>query len=180
MRSSRKLTPWVAAVACFTCTHVNACHVTIHYTKAQIEAAHVRLYEQDVRVQALDPTNFDLKHPQIGQMLSSQQYYEQELLAWKSKPERFEHENPALWHVLDGDMLFHKRHPFQPSIISVPTGWLPPGNPGAMPTGGGQPGGGIFDPGIQPAGVPEPSSVILGLTAVIMSVVAVISRWRSR
>lgn len=171
MRSLANVTPWVAAVACLTFTRVNACHVTI-YTKAEVEAAHVSLYEHDVKARDLNPTGFDQKNPKIGELLGSQQYYQQELQAWQSKPMRFEHENPTLWHVLDGDMRYHKTHPFGPSILPVPIGPWPTGDRAPVPLGGAQPGGGISNPEIQPSCVPEPASGVLMLTAVALGLVA--------
>ncbi len=173
--------PWVAAVVFLTCARTEACHVPVHYTKAEIEAADVRLYERDVHSRDLDITRFDHKHPLIGQVLGSQQFYEQELHDWKSHPGLFDHKHPGLSRVLEGDMLYHEKHPFDsPSLTGVPPS-CHTGNPGGtVPTLPGQPGGAHPDSGIDTASVPEPASGVLAVAALIVGVFVAVRRSRSR
>jgi hypothetical protein len=179
MRILGKVTPWIAAAVFLTCARTKACHVVVHYSKAQIEAADLRLYERDVHTRDLDITRFDQKHPLIGQVLGNQQFYEQELHAWQSHPGRFDHEHPGLSRVLEGDMLYHKKHPYEPPSLTVPPELSQPGNSsGCVPLGPGQPGGSNPDTGTHLASVPEPASGILALTALIVGVV--VARRRSR
>jgi MYXO-CTERM domain-containing protein len=180
MRNLGKITPWVAAAVFLTCARAKACHVAVRYSEAQIEAADIRLYERDVHTRDLDITRFDHKHPLIGQVLGNQQFFEQELHDWKSHPGLFDREHPGLARVLEGEMLFQKKHPFEPSISTIPLGPLYPGNHGgAFPPGPGQPGDGNSDAVIHTASVPEPTSGILALAALIAGLFAAMRRSRS-
>jgi hypothetical protein len=175
-----KFTPWVAAAVFLTCARTNACHVAVHYSKAQIEAADIRLYERDVHTRDLDITRFDQKHHLLGQVLGSQQFFEQEWHDWKSHPGLFNHEHPGLSRILEGDMLYHKKHPIEPSTSTIAPSALHPGNPGVpvLPATE-QPGGGNPDSGTHMASVPEPSSGVLALTALIGGLYAAFRRSRS-
>jgi MYXO-CTERM domain-containing protein len=180
MRSLGTVTPWIATAVFLTCARTKACPVVVHYSKAQIEAADLRLYERDVHTRDLDITRFDQKHPLIGQVLGNQQFYEQELHAWQSHPAVFDHEHPGLSRVLEGDMLYHKKHPYEPPTLTVPPEVSQPGNcGGCVPSGPGQPGDSNPDTGIQTASVPEPATGVLALTALIVGLVAARRRPRS-
>jgi hypothetical protein len=180
MRILGKVTPWIAAAVFLTCARTKACHVVVHYSKAQIEAADLRLYERDVHTRDLDITRFDQKHPLIGQVLGNQQFYEQELHAWQSHPGRFDHEHPGLSRVLEGDLLYHKKHPYEPPTLTVPSEPSQPGNcGGSVPPGQVQPGNSNPDTGIHTASVPEPATGVLALTALIIGLVAARRRSRS-
>jgi hypothetical protein len=175
-----RITGWFAAVVCLMSVQTRACHVVIHYTKAEIEAANIRLYERDVSERDRDITGFDQRHGLLGEVLGSQQFYEQELQAWKSHPGRFDLEHPGLGRVIDGEMLYDKKHPFEPSVLPLPPELLHPGGPGD-PGGSeqktpGQPGGGGSGFQFQTASVPEPASGVLGFTALIVGLVAMIGR----
>jgi hypothetical protein len=182
LRGRGRITGWIAAVVCSTCVQTRACHVQVHFTKAEVDAANIRLYDRDVSERDRDITGFDQKHGMLGEVLGSQQFYEQELLAWKSHPVRFEHEHPGLGRVIDGDMLFHAKHPFEPSITVVPSGLLQPGDSGGtVPKTPGQPGGGIVTSQSQISSVPEPASGVLGFTALVVGLlVAALRRQQSK
>jgi hypothetical protein len=186
MRSFGKVTPLVVAALFLMCARTKACHVAIHYSKAQIEAADIRLYEKDVHTRDLNTTRFDHKHALLGQILGNQQFYEQELHAWQSHPGLFNHEHPGLSRVLEGDLLYHKKHPFEPPTVTSPSGSSHPDNSGdVVPPGSCQPGGGNSDganpgTGIHTASVPEPASGALALTALIVGLVAASRRSRTK
>jgi hypothetical protein len=159
---------WVSAPA-------EACSVQIHFSKSQIEAAHIALYEREEKLWDQNPAPFDLKHPLLGELLSNQGVYDNLLQNWESHPVRFEHQNSFLWRVLDGDMLYHEKHPFEPAI-SPSTGNVLPlevsgqGNPG-NPQGVQKPSGGS-----DIASVPEPSAGVLMLSAPIAGLLGAASR----
>ena len=167
---------WLAAIGFSTCVQARACEVTIHYTKAEIEAANIRLYERDVYERDRDITGFDQRRPMLGEVLGNQQFYEQELQAWKAHPVRFKHEHHSLWRVVDGERLYDKRHGIEPLVAVVPNGLLHSG--GSNPTPDGQPGGGGSGIPVHASAVPEPSSGVLGLTALIVGLLAWVGRTR--
>jgi hypothetical protein len=180
MRILGKVTPWIAAAVFLTCERSKACHVAVHYSKAQIEAADIRLYERDVHTRDLDVTRFDHNHPLLGKVLGHQQFFEQELHAWQSHPGVFDHEHPGLSRVLEGDLLYHKKHPYEPPTLTVPSEPSHPDNSGGLvPPGPGQPGGSNPDTGTHTASVPEPATGVLALTALIVGLVAARRRSRS-
>jgi hypothetical protein len=110
-------------------------------------------------------------------LLSDQAVYEELLEKWKEHPARFERNHLCLWHLLDGDMLYHMRHPFVPAF--VPAGDLPVHSETGNPQGGGEsgnhhdegPGGGIHS-----TSVPEPSSAALLVSAAILVLLAAAGR----
>jgi len=174
MRGRGRAAAWLAAIVFSTCVQARACHVSIHYTKAEIDAANIRLYERDVYERDRDITGFDQRHGMLGEVLGNQQFFEQELQAWKSHPGQFEQEHHNLWRVIDGETLYDRRHGIEPSVVVAPTATLHPGGSGgSIPTPDGQPGGGGGSgPPVQPSAVPEPSSVVLGFTALIVGLLA--------
>ena len=181
MRGLGKSTVSIVAIVLTLCTPTWACHQIIRYTKAEIETANVRLYEHEVSQRARDISGFDQKHGLIGAMLGNQRVYEQELQAWKSHPGRFKREHHRLWRLLDGDMLYHKKRPYETSISQIPPGLLPPGQSGGGgPTPPNPPHGG--NPGfpVHPASVPEPASGVLALTALAAGVLTAIRRMRTK
>jgi hypothetical protein len=155
------------SVACLFVTggHVRACHTEIHYTKAQIQAAEIKLYEHAV-----------IKNVALGNEQTLQQ-----LLAERSlHPRLFAAEHPELLKELKGDMLYHKKHPFSspivltapitpvtssPSVPRVPPDIVPPGSPAGSPPGSEPP---TSSGQLSGASVPEPSSGLLGLTGVVI------------
>ena len=173
-----KIAGWSVAFVSLLCVQTRACHVQIHYTKAEIDAAEIRRYESDMRERDRDITGFDARHGLLGEVLGSQQIFEQELQAWKSHTDQFELEHPSLWRVIEGDLLFHKKHPFDPSVVVVPSGLLHPGDPSdPVITPAGLPG--RRKPGfppIHPAVVPEPSSGVLGLMALTIGLLVTLVR----
>ena len=179
MRGRARAAVWSVAIVFLACVPARACHVTIVYTKAEIEAANIRLYERDVHDRDRDITGFDQRRGMLGEVLGNQQFYEQELQAWKSHPERFEHEHRSLWRVIEGERLYDKRHGIEPSIAVIPTGLVHSGGTGgSIPTPDGQPVGGGSGVPVHPSAVPEPSSGVLGLTALIGGLFVWIARRR--
>ena len=180
MRSLGKITPWVAAALFLLCARAKACHVAVHYSKAEIEAADIRLYKRDVQNRDLDTTRFDEKHPLLGEVLGNQQVFEQEFHDWKSHPYLFNREHPGLSRVLEGDMLYHKKHPFEPSTVTIPVEVLNPTHTGGpVPPGSVQPAGGSPGNGIHAGSVPEPASGVMALTALVVGLAAAVKRSRS-
>jgi hypothetical protein len=172
--------PRVAAAVLLICAPTKACHVAVHYSKAQIDAADIRLYERDVRTRDRDITLFDQRHPLLGQVLGNQQVYERELHDWKSHPGLFDREHPGLSRVLEGDMLYHKKHPFESPTLIVPPELLQPGSTSdTVRPPSGSAGAGNTDSGIVTASVPEPASGVLAFTALIAGLVAATRRVRS-
>jgi len=167
----------VAAVTVWGSVPAEACHVQIHYTKSEIDAAHIALYEHEEKLQDNNPTGFDQKHPLLGQLLSNQEVHDNLLQQFESHPKHFEHQYPFLWKVLDGDRLDHEKHPFAPPISPSPVNIVPitedsqgnPGDPGIH--GGSKPGGG---PSV--GSVPEPSTGVLMLSALIAGLLGAASR----
>ena len=72
-----------AAVGVWMGAGVQACSTHVHITRADIEGADLRLYERDVAARDRNITLFDERHPLIGRLLGDQQFYEQELAAWR-------------------------------------------------------------------------------------------------
>src|SRR5271156_4163952 len=116
MLRMREIVGLAAIVAICGGIPAEACHTDVHYTKTQIDDARIRLYEHEDRLWDKDPAGFEQKAPLVGQLLSSQQVYEDLLQDFEAHPKRFEHQYPFLWRVLDGDILFHEKHPFEPPI----------------------------------------------------------------
>ncbi len=132
-----------------------------------------------VQARDLDTTRFDHEHRLIGHALGNQQYYEQELHKWEAHPGLFAQEHLCLSRVLEGDMLYHERYPVQPSTATLPQEVSSLGNSGgAVPPSLEPPGDSHPDTGIPIASVPEPSSGILAVAALIVSLCAGIQRSR--
>ena len=146
--------------------------------KAEIEAAtNLRFYEREVVLRNMAPKKFDEVHRLGGRMLSDESVYLKLLAEWKEHPARFEHDHRCLWHVLQGDMIYHEMH--HPVPPSVPTLVIHGGNPvvteDGRPGGGGSSGcppGGGSGGGIHTTSVPEPSSAALLLSALVIVVLA--------
>jgi hypothetical protein len=55
---------------------------------------------------------------------------------WSSHSGLFDHNHPGLSRALEGDMLDHEKHPFEPSTVTVPPEVLHPTNTsGTVPPG---------------------------------------------
>jgi hypothetical protein len=182
MHYLRNVTLWFLVLVVSSCLAVrtSACHVTIHYTKAQIEAADLRLYERDLSAWNRNPTTFDEKKPAIRELLGSQQVYENDLAERNSHPVKFEYEHSYLSKVLEGDVLYHEKHPNLPPLLLLPPGVVDAPDPN-QPTHSSEPGGGgtppptsSGQPGVGAASVPEPSSGVLILTPTILGLVMLI------
>jgi hypothetical protein len=173
----REMVSIVTALTVWSSVPTEAGSVQIHHSESEIEAANIALYEREVGLRDEHPARFDHKHPLLGQLLSNQAVYEHLLQKFESHPKRFEHYHPFLWRVLDGDWLYHEKHPFEPPISPPPVDIPPikengrgdPGNPGknGVPVSGGGP---------DVASVPEPSTGVLMLSALVAGVLGAVSR----
>ena len=87
--------------------------VHVGVSKAEVQAARVRLYEHEMHVRAEDPKAFDQKYHLLGKVLASEQGYNEFLKEHMFSKLLCVH-TPFLWRVVDGDILYHKIHPFGP------------------------------------------------------------------
>ena len=149
-------------------------------SKAEVQQARVELYEHEMHVRGKDPAAFDHKLPVLGKILASEQGYDQFLSEHTFRKLLCEH-TPFLWRVVDGDILYHKVHPF---VITrrVPDGVpnlhfdVPPSIAGFQgrdndPGGSGGSGGSF-----HPNAVPEPSSWVLLAGGATLALVAATRR----
>ncbi len=177
MRRSRGLIYAVAMSVLSTAEFAGACSIQVRYTQHEINEAREKLYEREFQLWDRDPTYFDLKDPLLGELLSSRSFFETELEKWKSHPIAFEHENPFLWRVLDGDWLYHEKHPFpalNPMLPIDPPAGPAPWEPGPIdpdPQGKHKVGGSLSPASSGP--IPEPSAALLMLTGLILSLLGV-------
>jgi len=174
MKITRDMVLMIAVGTVWVNVAAKACHVTIHYTKAEIDEAHIRLYEHEERLMDKNPAGFDQKYPLLDQMLSNHGVYLNLLQGFESHRKVFEHQNPFLWRVLDGDMLYHEKHPFAPPISPTPVSGNPfdkggPGTPGI-------PGGPGPSPDFGGGSVPEPPAGILMFSALIAGLLGAAAR----
>jgi hypothetical protein len=163
-------------------------------TKAEVRAARILLYEHEMSVFDKDPTRFDEHHPVLGRILASEQGFDA-FLAKHTFPRLLCKHTPFLWRVIDGDILYHRLHPFAVPTSGSESGptppggstsdGTPPGGTGTTPDGGGPGGhdpgsgggsGGGSGPTIRPASVPEPSSGILMVSGVTLALIAAFRR----
>ena len=148
---------------------------SVRVTKAEDQAARIRLYEHEMKLRSLDPAHFDHKYPTLGKVLASEQGFDN-FLAKHTFPRLLCVNTPFLWRVIAGDIFYHKLHPWQTTTADsggAPT--FPSGDPpGGSPAGG----PGTTDPGgtggttVQVNSVPEPSSLVLlgsGLTLALVA-----------
>jgi hypothetical protein len=153
--------------------------VHIGFTKAEVQAARVELYVHEMHLRAEDPTSFDHKYPVLGKILASEHGFD-EFLAKHTFARLLCKHTPFLWRVIDGDILYHKVHPFAP-------GPLIPNSMPAMHTDGPQWAGGAggqghdHDPGgagggIPSNAVPEPSSWVLTVTGLAFTLLILARR----
>ena len=171
------------ALAPFVLSSERASAGSVNYTKAEVQAARILLYEHEMGVYNRDPTRFDEHHPVLGRILASEAGYDA-FLAKHTFPRLLCVHTPFLWRVIDGDILYHKLHPFAkpPSVPDTapapPAGDSPdvepPGGNGG-PAGGGGPGGGSGGT-IHQASVPEPSSFVILATGCGLALLAAIRR----
>jgi len=177
MRCLGKVGPFATAIIVWLGAGAEAGSIQLHHDRAKIEAADLRFYERQVMLRDLDPQKFDRVHPLGGRLLSSEAVYEKLLREWEEHPGRFEHDHECVWHVLDGDMIYHELHPYVPSV-DLPfhsDQGSPPVSGGSGNHDDGGPGGGPGG-GIHPASVPEPSSAALLVSALVVVLLAAACR----
>ena len=157
--------------------YARAGSVDIHLSKAGVEAARIRLYEHEMNLRAQDPASFDRKHPVLGKLLTGEKGLDDFL-----RQRTFHHgllcvHTPFIWRVVDGDILYHKKHPFG-SLPLIPGGgpaFNVDNGPGASASAGGGSGahgtGGSGDT-FHPSSVPEPSAWVLMASGLVLALVA--------
>ena len=171
----RFATAGLVALALVVLSNDDARGGSVHspFTKAEVKESRIRLYEHEVNLRDQDPTAFDHKYPVLGQVLSSEAGYDKFL-----EERTFHHgllceHDPFLWRVVDGDILYHKLHPFIGPPLSPDSG--PTLTIDTLPGAGGPnpPGSGGT---IHSSSVPEPSSWVLMVSGVILALLAVARR----
>ena len=181
------------ALALFVLSNERASAGSVHVTKPEVQSARILLYEHEMGLYKHDPTRFDEHRPVLGRILASEEGFDA-YLAKHTFPRLLCVHTPFLWRVIDGDILYHRLHPFAtapsvPDTVTAPPGGNtpaadPPGT-NSDPQGGGGPGGhnpggagsgGGSGPTIQPASVPEPSSFVLMATGGGLALLAAIRR----
>jgi len=173
MRCLGKIGPLATAIVVWLGAGAEAGSIQLHHSRAEVEAADLGFYEREVLLRDLAPQEFDHFHPLGGRLLSDQAVYEKLLEVWKEHPARFEDDHRCVWHVLDGDMIYHELHPH------VPSGESPVHSANGYPPGGGNPGihdNGNPGGGIHSGSVPEPTSAALMASALIVVLLA--AAWR--
>ena len=152
--------------------HARAGSVHLGVTKLEVQAARVQLYEHEIDLRDKDPADFYHKYPVLGKVLASEEGLDEFLSKHTFERLLCKH-TPFLWRVIDGDILYHRIHPFlvDPKVPDCPLDPLV----NSPPPGGG-PGG---DPGgpIHPDAVPEPSSWMLMAAGLIFTLLAAMRRW---
>jgi hypothetical protein len=163
-----------AALIAVSNEHAGAGPVYLGHTKAEVEAARVRLYEHEMDVRDRNPVAFDHKHPVLGKVLASEQGLD-EFLSKHTFHKLWCQNTPFLWRVVYGDVLYHKIHPFV-TAPGVPHSFPdlhtdfppvdihtigPPGDPGG---------------GDHANAVPEPSSWVLMASGLTFAIVAATRR----
>jgi PEP-CTERM motif len=167
------------ALISFSNMVASAGSVHLGFSKAEVQAARVRLYEHEMHLRAENPAAFDRKHPVLGSVLASEQGYNEFFKEHTFSKLLCVH-TPFLWRVVAGDILYHKIHPFvSPQFIPDNLTALQPGGPpwdgGSHDQGPatGDPGGLIH----STAAVPEPSSWVLMAAGLVFALLATARRW---
>jgi hypothetical protein len=164
-----------AALIAVSNQHSGAGTVHLGSTKAEVEAARVRLYEHEMDMRDRNPAAFDHNHPLLGKVLASEQGLD-EFLSKHTFHKLWCKNTPFLWRVVYGDVLYHKIHPFvsapgdPDSLPDLHTDFPPVENNNNGPPG--DPGGGI-----HPNAVPEPSSWVLMASGLTLAIAAATRRW---
>ena len=171
------------ALALFVLSNERASAGSVRVTKPEVQAARILLYEHEMGLYDKNPTRFDEQHPVLGRILASEEGFDA-YLAKHTFPRLLCKHTPFIWRVIDGDILYHRLHPFA-KLPSVPyTELTPPGGntPESTPPAAGGPGG--HDPGggggsgppIHQSSVPEPSSWVILATAGGLALLAAVRR----
>ncbi len=174
------------ALALFVLSNERASAGSVHVTKPEVQAARILLYEHEMGLYNSDPSRFDEHHPVLGRILASEEGFDA-YLAKHTFPRLLCKHTPFLWRVIDGDILYHRLHPFAkppsvPDTVLTPPGGntsdsTPPGGggPGGHDPGGGGSGGGS-GPTIHQSSVPEPSSWVIMASGVALTFLAALRR----
>ena len=174
-----RITLGIAAIGFSVSGHARACHETVHYTKAQVDAANIRLYERNVsRARAISRVSTG----NMGGSARCSGASSTTSRSWTTGNHIRSDSNAsttASARMIDGDRLFHKKHPFDPTISGVPLSLLDPSV--SVPTRPGPHHGGDPSRPADPTyAVPEPSTGVLGFTAVVVGIFAAMRRTQRR
>jgi hypothetical protein len=131
----------------------------------RLQAANVLLYEELVVYRDSHPTVFDRRHPFFSRLLTDPAYMNRIVDRWKAHEARFEYWHPYLWRILDG---YEHRLDSQPPPHHEPP---PKRGGGHHGSGGGSGGGGHHGSGggIDPSATPEPSSIVVFLSGLVVA-----------
>jgi PEP-CTERM motif len=166
----------LTALAPIVLLNVDASAGSVHvgFTKPEVEAARVRLYEHEMHLRDERPTAFDHKHPVLGKVLASEQGLD-EFLKDHTFSKLWCVHTPFHWRVVYGDILYHRIHPFVttqpfPEILTAP-------QQVGLPWEGGSDSHNL-DPGgvIHLAAVPEPSSWVMMTAGLVFALLALVRR----
>ncbi len=164
------------ALALFVLPNERASADSVRVTKPEVQAERILLYEHEMGLYNRDPTRFDEQHPVLGRILASEEGFDA-YLAKHTFPRLLCKHTPFLWRVIDGDILYHRLHPFAKPPSVPDTELTPPGGntSDSTPPGGGGPGGGS-GPTIHQSSVPEPSSWVILASGVALAFIAALRR----
>jgi PEP-CTERM motif len=148
--------------------------VQLGVSKAEVQAARVRLYEHEMHLRDENPAAFDHKYHLLGKILASEQGYDAFLNEHTFSKLLCVH-TPFLWRVVDGDILYHRIHPFAAGLADHT-------NPGPHAYSLSEEGGthrenaaGSGGP-FSPHAVPEPSSWVLMASGLALALLALARR----
>jgi hypothetical protein len=133
-----------------------------------------------MHVRTESPAAFDHKYPVLGKVLASEDGFD-EFLEERTFSKLLCVHTPFLWRVVDGDILYHKIHPFVPERL-IPDS-LPGLHQGGPPWEGGPHGlghdhgpGGPGSLNFSNAAVPEPSSWVMMAAGLAFALLALARR----
>ena len=91
------------------------------FTKAQAREARIELYEHELALRDANPSGVRLHtHPLLGSVLSGEAGFDKFLAKHQFHHGLLCEHDPFIWRVVEGDILYHKLHPFSnPSPPSV-------------------------------------------------------------
>jgi uncharacterized membrane protein YgcG len=147
----------------------------------RLQAANVLLYEELVAFRDKDPIRFDKEHPFFFGILTDTAYINKIVARWEGHEQRFEYWHPYLWRILDGYV--HRPVPVPPHDPGHHHGGGGGGGGQGSSAGGGGSGGGGGrggggGGGISSASVPEPGSVVLYVSGMVLAVAGAAARQR--
>ncbi|MGP0068002.1 MAG: PEP-CTERM sorting domain-containing protein [Isosphaeraceae bacterium] len=137
----------------------------------KLAAANEVYYEGVLNLYHNHPAAFEHDHPFYVKMFDDPTMLDKLVRRWESHEQRFEYWHNCLWKVLDG-------YEVSQQGLTPPGQILPP--PSGTSGVGAQGGGGSGNGGIGAQSVPEPSTIVLCLTGLLVGLGAWLSRWKAR